>query len=113
MSNAWYIARGGKAHGPVTEAEFVEFLKRGHLLPSDYVWHDALEEWVLGEELLSGQHDGAEPTVPADGARRAMVAGRGSFLTPWLGRPLEEARTVVRRWAARWDLVRACLKKGV
>lgn len=64
MAGVWYIARDGEAHGPITLAEFAEFIRRGHLLESDYVWHDGLDDWLLGEDLLSGQPPAPMPTTP-------------------------------------------------
>jgi hypothetical protein len=75
MSSEWYIARDGNSHGPITEAEFAEFLRRGHLLPSDYVWCDGWDDWLLGRELLSSS-DGVMKPRPAlaHHLRRSRVA---------------------------------------
>jgi hypothetical protein len=54
MVNVWYIARDGEAHGPITPAEFADFIRRRQLLKSDYVWHDGLGDWFLAEDLLAG-----------------------------------------------------------
>ncbi len=95
MPTTWYIARDGKSHGPITDAEFAEFLRRGHLQPSDYIWHEALDDWVPGEKLLSEQRNVAEPTVPTKGARslRGTLVACGRFLPPWRERP-QETRAV-------------------
>jgi uncharacterized protein DUF4339 len=53
MPSVWYVARDGQEHGPITEIEFAEFLRRGHLRPSDYIWCDGLDDWLLGKDLLS------------------------------------------------------------
>jgi hypothetical protein len=53
MPSVWYVARDGQAHGPISEAEFAELVKRGHLRPSDYIWHDGLDDWLLGQDLLA------------------------------------------------------------
>jgi GYF domain 2 len=52
MAHVWYMARDGKELGPIAEAEFVEFLRRGQLQPSDYIRHDGLHDWVLAGDLL-------------------------------------------------------------
>jgi GYF domain 2 len=111
MPNVWYIARDGKAHGPITQAVFAEFLRRGHLKPHDYIWHDGLDDWVLGETLLSGLQCVAEPTAPSKQVRglRGAAAAYWGLLAPWLRRPFEDVRTVVRRWTARWDIALAYL----
>jgi hypothetical protein len=61
MSSEWYIARDGNAHGPINETEFAEFLRRGHLRPSDYVWYDGWDDWRLGRELLPLSVDVTKP----------------------------------------------------
>lgn len=96
MPSTWYIARDGKTHGPITEAEFAEFLRRGYLQPSDYIWYDELDDWVLGEKLLPGQHHAAEPPVHQRSSRRSLadtVAACRRFLPPWL-------RRVPTRWTS-------------
>jgi hypothetical protein len=72
MPSAWYVARDGQAHGPLTEVEFAEFLRRGHLRPSDYIWHDGLHDWLLGKDLLSqAQRSAVPPPSSAPGHGRA------------------------------------------
>jgi hypothetical protein len=108
MPDVWYVARDGKAHGPITQAEFAEFLRRGHLKPHDYIWHDGLDDWVLGENLLSGLQCTA-PTAPAKQVRNleGTASACWRLLMPWLRRPFEDVRTVVRQWAARWNVALA------
>jgi hypothetical protein len=110
MPNVWYIARDSKAHGPITQAEFAEFLRRGHLQPHDYLWHDGLDDWVLGEDLLSGLQCAAEPMAPARQVRgpEGTAAGYRRLLTPRLRQPFKDVRTVVQQWAARWNVALAC-----
>ena len=109
MSNVWFIARDGKAHGPITQAEFAEFLRRGHLQPHDHIWYDGLDDWVLGEHLLSEPQCIAEPMPPAKQARglEGAAAACWKLLMPWLMRPSEGVRTVVRQWVARRNLALA------
>ena len=52
VPTTWYIARDGKQHGPITEAEFRRFLELGHLLPDDLVWHDGAPDWISGATYL-------------------------------------------------------------
>ena len=72
MSSVWYLSRDGRQHGPIFEAELAEFVRRGHLRPDDYIWHDGLDDWLLGKDLLSlGQHH--VDTAPLEGeSRRAQ-----------------------------------------
>ncbi|MDX2307615.1 MAG: GYF domain-containing protein [Hyphomicrobium sp.] len=41
----WYIAREGKQHGPLSDAEMTKLVELGHLKPSDLVWRPGFEEW--------------------------------------------------------------------
>jgi hypothetical protein len=38
MADIWYIARDGQAHGPITLAEFAEFIRRGHSSDAVICW---------------------------------------------------------------------------
>jgi uncharacterized protein DUF4339 len=69
MPSVWYVARDGQEHGPINEAEFAEFVKGGYLRPSDYVWHDGLDDWLLGKDLLSREPRVERPPAPAAGDR--------------------------------------------
>src|SRR5262245_61530366 len=41
----WYLARDGKQHGPISEAELTKFIEQGHLQPNDLVWREGFTEW--------------------------------------------------------------------
>ena len=41
----WYLARDGKQHGPISEAELTAFIEQGHLQPTDLLWRDGFPEW--------------------------------------------------------------------
>jgi hypothetical protein len=41
----WYLAREGKQHGPISEAELTQFIEQGHLQPNDLVWRDGFTDW--------------------------------------------------------------------
>jgi hypothetical protein len=70
MSSVWYLSRDGREHGPIFEAEFAEFVRRGHLRPEDYIWEVGSSDWVLGKDLLSlGQHHVEAPQAPVEGDR--------------------------------------------
>ena len=80
MPSVWYIARDGEVAGPVSQAEFAEFLRRGHLLPSDHVWYDGLDDWLRGDDLLPRPESSAETPGPRQDDRSlrgaAMTAAR-------------------------------------
>ena len=44
----WYLARDGKQHGPVTDAEIRKIVELGHLRPTDLVWRHGMAEWTSG-----------------------------------------------------------------
>ena len=66
MPTSWYIARDAKQHGPVTETEFAELVKHGHLLPSDYVWREGLSDWVPATSVLAQQLVAQPAVVPPE-----------------------------------------------
>ena len=115
MPNLWYIARDGKEHGPISETEFAEFLKRGHLLPSDYVWHEGLDDWYLGIDLLSGRHRVAERQAVASradtnvaGPTKRPLTGLNLVLglfARWVRRPGRD-RLASRRNQTSWKVIR-------
>jgi len=41
----WYLAREGKQHGPISEAELTRFIEQGHLQPNDLLWREGFTEW--------------------------------------------------------------------
>jgi hypothetical protein len=41
----WYIAREGKQHGPVSDAEMRKLVELGHLRASDLVWRQGFPDW--------------------------------------------------------------------
>jgi hypothetical protein len=41
----WYLARDGKQHGPISDAELTTFIEQGHLQPSDLLWREGFAEW--------------------------------------------------------------------
>jgi hypothetical protein len=41
----WFLARDGRQHGPLADAEMTKFLELGHLRPGDLVWRAGFTEW--------------------------------------------------------------------
>ena len=62
LDRAWYIARDGHQHGPITEIEFKRLIDLGHLLPTDLVWYTGLENWLEARSLSHEQLNG-EPAL--------------------------------------------------
>lgn len=50
-----YIARDGAEIGSFERAEIEELAATGELLPTDYYWHEGMENWLFLEEVLAAQ----------------------------------------------------------
>ena len=120
MPNVWYIARDGKEHGPISQTEFAEFLKRGHLLPNDYVWHGP-DDWYRGIDLLSGRNHVAERQAVAPKAasnvagptKRSVTVLRLvlSLFAHWVRWPHRD-RMASRRNQSAWKVIRVSRNSG-
>jgi hypothetical protein len=42
---AWYYARNGQQHGPVSKEELEALMAQGSVKPSDYVWTQGMAAW--------------------------------------------------------------------
>lgn len=86
MPSIWYIARDGEVAGPISQAEFAEFLRRGHLLSSDHVWYDGLDDWLRGEDLLPRPESSAEtPETPGhDRSLRGAAMTAAGVVSQWM-----------------------------
>lgn len=63
-----YIARDGVEIGDFPRAEIRALVRRGELLPSDFYWHEGMENWLPLEEVLArGLAD--LPEAPAETVR--------------------------------------------
>lgn len=49
----WYIARDGKQHGPLSEAEMKTFVALNYLRPIDLVWRPGMAEWTLATDIFT------------------------------------------------------------
>jgi hypothetical protein len=76
MPSVWYIARDGEIAGPITQAEFAEFLRRGHLRPTDLIWHDGLDDWMSGADLLAQPEHDVQPLSAYRPSRSLFQEGR-------------------------------------
>jgi hypothetical protein len=89
MSTSWYIARGDKQHGPISENEFAEILKNDHLLPSDSVWREGLPNWVSATEFLREHNRRADGPLDLTTEQNAPVqnAADGTKSRRWVTGP--------------------------
>src|SRR5512134_59799 len=75
----WYIAREGKQHGPLSDAELRMFVAGGHLQPADLVWRPGFADWRQAGSVFSLKPAPAALPAPAAGqdtSRGAMYGGR-------------------------------------
>jgi hypothetical protein len=73
----WYIAREGKQHGPLSEAEMRTFVAQGHLKPTDLIWRPGFADWRPAPAVFPLQQPdpaAAAPQRPATQGRRAEPA---------------------------------------
>jgi len=65
MPDAWWIARDGKQHGPLTDEELAEYFRLGRVRENDLVWHKGLAEWKPAGTFsaLSSQSPAAPSSV--------------------------------------------------
>ena len=73
----WFLARDGKQHGPVTDAEMAKLVELRHLKPTDLVWRAGFSDWRPASSVFPpleapapGSQAPAAPT-PADAAAAA------------------------------------------
>ena len=62
-ASGWYLARDGKKHGPITEAELRRLVDDRHLKPEDLLWRAGMAGWQAAGELP--EVGASEPGPPA------------------------------------------------
>jgi hypothetical protein len=68
----WYLARDGKQHGPISEAELTQFIEQGHLQPDDLVWREGFADWRPAM-LVFPPRGGPAAARPAPARHRPMA----------------------------------------
>lgn len=48
----WFIARDGKQHGPVSDAELKKIIELAHLKPTDLVWRQGFTDWRAASSVF-------------------------------------------------------------
>lgn len=67
----WFIARDGKQHGPVTDAELKKIVELTHLKPTDLVWRQGFTDWRAAAAVfpeLAGPKTPASPPIRDTGS---------------------------------------------
>lgn len=73
----WYIARDGKQHGPLTDAEIRMFVQSGHMRPSDLVWRAGFSDWQPAHSVFpSAGPQQAGPQAQQPSQEHAGTSGR-------------------------------------
>lgn len=70
----WYLARDGKQHGPISEAELIQFMEQGHLQPNDLVWREGFADWRPA--MLVFPLRGSEPAAARQAPLRRQPMAR-------------------------------------
>jgi len=68
---AWYYASNGQRHGPMSEEDFHDLVRRGVIAPEALVWTSGMAEWRRLAEVAPNLPPPLLPasgTAPADGA---------------------------------------------
>lgn len=60
----WYIAREGKQHGPVSDAEMRKLVELGHLRASDLVWRQGFADWKPAVAVFPAPAPAAPAATP-------------------------------------------------
>jgi hypothetical protein len=69
-----HIARDGEILGEWTQTDLYKLLRASEVFPSDYYWHEGMDDWRRLAELPSGK------SVLATPAQRQMLTNHG---LPW------------------------------
>ncbi|MCW1883901.1 GYF domain-containing protein [Luteolibacter flavescens] len=74
--SAWYYAKDGQQHGPVSTDEIVRLFGTGSISPGDLVWREGMVDWKPAGEVpeLAPAHPAHEET-PASLTPAAAVSG--------------------------------------
>ncbi|MGI9402952.1 MAG: DUF4339 domain-containing protein [Hyphomicrobium sp.] len=82
----WYIAREGKQHGPLSDAEMRTFVAQGHLKPTDLIWRAGFADWRPAPAVFpfKGPESASQPTAtrqpePREPARVPPQSAERSF----------------------------------
>ena len=73
------IARNGKVLGEWTKTELYSLLRASEVFPSDYYWHEGMNEWKRLAELRS---DKSVLATPAQ-RQKLRIARNGKVLGEW------------------------------
>jgi len=62
----WYYAQGKRAAGPVRFEKLQAMAAAGDLSPDDLFWHEGMDNWVAGREVVNLFSETAPASPPPD-----------------------------------------------
>jgi hypothetical protein len=60
---SWHIMRGDQQYGPFDSDDFARFERESQLLPTDFVWHTGLTDWIKYEKFDNDRTTHPLPTL--------------------------------------------------
>jgi hypothetical protein len=63
--NAWYLARDGKQHGPLSNVEMTKLVELGHLRATDLIWRPGFSDWRPAPTVFELSPPAPTPPKPA------------------------------------------------
>ena len=81
LPTEWYVSRGGKKQGPITDADLLRFVAQGKIRSDDLLWRCEFEDWRVANSVLGLLNppltpDG-KPNAPQRAANQPAEATRG------------------------------------
>ncbi|RQD72791.1 MAG: DUF4339 domain-containing protein [Candidatus Syntrophonatronum acetioxidans] len=104
---SWYLNRQGNRHGPYDQAQLIQLIREGNILPQDMVWNPSLDYWHavkdiadLSQELPGAARQGETKTS------QGQSTGFKRFLTMFLMvlNPGMLLKAHLQRYSWQWAL---------
>jgi hypothetical protein len=68
----WYYSKDGQQLGPVSDAQLLEHIRSGHIIPKNLVWHVGMPEWLpfteVAHTIPAASSPSAHPPPPSSNA---------------------------------------------
>ena len=74
-----HVSKDGQQLGPFTWEQVQEQLAAGKIVPTDYAWHEGLEEWAALSELKPPQETVSEMGVQSTKSNDALSQPQATF----------------------------------
>jgi hypothetical protein len=103
MLRKLHIARGEVDLGILTEAETIELLHAGYLLPSDLFWTEGMKDWKLLAEFKLGAEEKTSPAALMKLAKQ-KVKSAGEVAVSQAARLTSRLKSVTGAGRSRWTV---------